>query len=556
MNNDNVRLKIGLLVDSTFVPRHVAELVDWGKCQHKIIISHLFVQNTPLEKPGIIGKALSKIRQYGFSSLMGATLLYLVKKVEGFLLLRQRSDIFHLEKYDISGMVANIVRITPIVSKSGFVHRYSDDDVLAIKRTNVDILIRCGSGILRGEILSCTRFGIISFHHGDNRVYRGGPAGFWEVYHKADSTGFVIQILTDELDGGKVLMRGSFSTKGYFLLNQAELFSKANAFLMRLLNDIAINGRLPLAEKGLPYSEVLYTTPSFIHILYYMHSVSSRFLAKVYARAIRRRKYTWSVGYVNSCWRDAVLRRLRAIENPDNHYLADPFLFNYLGCMYCFVEDFDCDVGRASISVYRHENGDFVRLGEVLVEDFHLSFPYVFEANGTVYMCPETHQAKQVRLYEAKEFPRRWELSRVLIDGIIAGDPIVFNRSGYWWLFVNVSYSDNIDLNSVLEIYYSDDLTEGEWRPHKSNPVCVDSTKGRNGGFFKDGDSYYRVGQRQGFDIYGRSSQVFEIVELTPEAYEERLITSILPNYLEGILGTHHLHSVNGVTVVDYMRLE
>ena len=68
-----------------------------------------------------------------------------------------------------------------------------------IKQLNLDIIIRGGSGILKGEILNSAKFGVISFHHGDNLVNRGGPSGFWEVYEKNPKTGFTIQILMNNL---------------------------------------------------------------------------------------------------------------------------------------------------------------------------------------------------------------------------------------------------------------------------------------------------------------------------------------------------------------------
>ena len=46
-----------------------------------------------------------------------------------------------------------------------------------------------------------------SLHHDDNRSYRGGPALFWEVFERNPESGTVLQILTDALDGGKVLYR-------------------------------------------------------------------------------------------------------------------------------------------------------------------------------------------------------------------------------------------------------------------------------------------------------------------------------------------------------------
>ena len=47
--------------------------------------------------------------------------------------------------------------------------------------------------------------GVWSYHHGDNRVNRGGPAGFWEVFEQWDVTGSILQVLSEELDAGKTL---------------------------------------------------------------------------------------------------------------------------------------------------------------------------------------------------------------------------------------------------------------------------------------------------------------------------------------------------------------
>ena len=68
---------------------------------------------------------------------------------------------------------------------------------------------------LKGEILNICRLGIISFHHGDNNFNRGGPPGFWEVFNREPSTGFIIQRLTEEIDGGDVIFKGKITTS-YF----------------------------------------------------------------------------------------------------------------------------------------------------------------------------------------------------------------------------------------------------------------------------------------------------------------------------------------------------
>ena len=73
---------------------------------------------------------------------------------------------------------------------------------LKIKLYKTDVLIRLGFRILRGKILNISKYGVWSYHHGDNNTNRGGPAGVWEVLEKNHETGVVLQILNEDLDGG------------------------------------------------------------------------------------------------------------------------------------------------------------------------------------------------------------------------------------------------------------------------------------------------------------------------------------------------------------------
>lgn len=74
------------------------------------------------------------------------------------------------------------------------------------------LIIRFGFRIIRGEVLHTARHGVWSFHHGDNREYRGAPPYFWELYERNPVAGSILQKLTEKLDGGKVLSRSWSST--------------------------------------------------------------------------------------------------------------------------------------------------------------------------------------------------------------------------------------------------------------------------------------------------------------------------------------------------------
>ena len=140
-------------------------------------------------------------------------------------------------------------------SKSGIYLDFTEDDIKKISSTNLDCIIRCGSGILKGKILDIFPFGILSFHHGDNRVIRGGPSGFWEVLNNHPSSGFIIQRLNNELDGGDVLVRGNIMTEKFWYLNNAQLLEKSNIFFKKLLYKIAVDNSLPKIEKKIIFKK-------------------------------------------------------------------------------------------------------------------------------------------------------------------------------------------------------------------------------------------------------------------------------------------------------------
>ena len=60
-------------------------------------------------------------------------------------------------------------------------HRFPPGAIAALLSHDLDVILRFGFNILRGEVLTSARYGIWSFHHGDNEFYRGGPPLFWEV---------------------------------------------------------------------------------------------------------------------------------------------------------------------------------------------------------------------------------------------------------------------------------------------------------------------------------------------------------------------------------------
>lgn len=552
-NAPSGKMKVGLLVDSVSVSKYVYETVQGLLDQEELFEVHLIVQRAAPHS-SLVAKLQEEWMQKGLNSLVTRIAFAILTRAENLILARTRNYRDHLTVFNLASLVTNQVEISPIISKSGLVYRHSDGDIKKLVELQFDVLVRCGSGILRGPILTAAKFGILSFHHGDNRINRGYPAGFWEVYHRKSSTGFVIQQLTEELDGGNVLVRGQFATKFCYLLNQASLYSKSNRYLQHLLVRMAASQKLPEKEPAQPYCQRLYTRPTLREQFVYVVKLAAHLLKQIFDKYLARNMGAWHVAYTRGGWRSLPMWKASVIANPPGHFLADPFVWRSNGEDYCFVEDFSSKKGLGCIAAYKLSDRGAERLGDAIAEPFHMSFPYLFEVGSALYMCPEISQSREIRLYESIDFPLKWKFSKTLMQDISAVDSMIFQFENRWWMLTNTDPIGLGDHSYELRAFFSDDPTSDEWTAHQQNPIFIDSAKARNAGLVRDGDQFFRVAQSQGFDRYGAGFSVNRIVKLNPTEYEEECICAVTPEFLPDLLGTHHLHSNGQTTVFDFFR--
>ncbi len=553
-------LRIGVLVDSPFVSKYVHDIVTWANAHEAIDLDCLIVPGRDdsagsTHDEGVLSAVRRQLVAGQWRAVVARIAFRALTSVESLLLRRSPRYALHGARFDIRGLASHTIETRPLLSPSGLVSRLPADDLERIRARGLDVLLRFGEKILRGEILAASRLGIVSFHHGDNRVNRGGPPGFWEVYHRSDYTGFILQRLTEELDGGDVLVRGSFPTAWYCLQNQAALFEKSNHHLKRLLAQVARTGELPEPLPHWPYSHPLLRRPNATQAMRYAAGLGQVVLRKTWRR-LRGRGERWHVAYLRGDWRRASLWRGKEIANPPHRFLADPFVITREGRSYCFVEDLDYRTGRGSIAV--HELGDegATDLGYVLQESFHLSFPFLFEYDGQLFMCPETGANRDIRVYRCVEFPLRWELASVLMNDIDAVDTMLFARDGRWWMLTNIDATGLGEFSAELSVFWSTDPLSQQWTPHPLNPVITDADRARNAGLLIDADRLFRVSQRQGYDIYGKGARISEIVSLSESDYVEEAVVTIEPRFRDGIHGTHHMHSDGHYTVFDFVKLD
>jgi hypothetical protein len=76
-----------------------------------------------------------------------------------------------------------------------------------IRELDPDLGIVWGTRILPESIFGVPTDGSIGLHSGKIPEYRGGPAGFWEIYNGEDMAGVTVQQLNEDLDAGQIILQ-------------------------------------------------------------------------------------------------------------------------------------------------------------------------------------------------------------------------------------------------------------------------------------------------------------------------------------------------------------
>jgi hypothetical protein len=203
-------------------------------------------------------------------------------------------------------------------------------------------------------------------------------------------------------------------------------------------------------------------------------------------------------------------------------FVADPFLWKKDSIWYLFFEvlnkkDMKGDIGYAYSSDCRKW-----KYGKIILDcTYHISYPYIFSLNDTIYMVPESAEAGYLLLYWAKEFPDKWEAVDTIIYGTY-GDHAIIKYNDLWWLFVN---SEPVK-NNNLKLYYSESLY-GNWIEHPSSPIIRNDDRwARPGGrMYMSGGKVIRLAQNC-HKTYGFEVNAFVITKLDKNSYAEMNLES------------------------------
>lgn len=326
--------------------------------------------------------------------------------------------------------------------------------------------------------------------------------------------------------------------------NRAGLLAKASALAARALREASLGGRAWL-ESCPPAPQHEQGAVGALGV--------ARIGARIAARAVTKALYVdqWSLAFAFGREPNAALEGFTRILPPPDRDWADPFALERDGRWYVFFEELPYAAGKAHISMIELDAaGRWSAPVRVLERDYHLSYPFLLEHEGELYMIPETGQNRTVELYRCVDFPRRWRLERVLIDGVRCVDATLHRGTRRWWMFANVAPGESRVFDDELHIFHAPGLF-AEWQPHAANPVKSDVRCARPAGavYARDG-ALYRPSQICA-PRYGAGLCLNRIVRLTAEEFSERPVERLLPPAGSGLLGMHTVNRAGALVVVD-----
>lgn len=239
-------------------------------------------------------------------------------------------------------------------------------------------------------------------------------------------------------------------------------------------------------------------------------------------------------------------------------FLADPFGFWKDGVLYVFAETYDYRTRHGIIEVFLYDSF-FKFLGRhiALSEPWHLSYPYVFEAEGEIWMLPEAYHSGKLTLYRAVNFPDVWEPAHSPDLGPdVAVDATPFFHDGFWWLFYTPACKPPKPVGE-LHLAFARTLC-GPWTRHPDNPVRLDSASTRPGGTPQLINGQVMLPVQDCSWTYGGAIRPLWFEELTPDrvvthAGSKIKIPEQFAPYTEGM---HTLAAAGPATLFDVKRTE
>lgn len=219
-------------------------------------------------------------------------------------------------------------------------------------------------------------------------------------------------------------------------------------------------------------------------------------------------------------------------------FLAEPFGIERLGTLTVFVQAFDYRVRRGRIRFYQYDaRNRLVSEGLALAEPWHLSYPFLIEDEGELYMLPSATKSGSLTLYRCRRFPDQWEPA-ALLSGLPVSNASVVRHEGAWWMFFALPGPDERAMRE-LHVAHAPHL-QGPWRRLSQGPALQGYDLARPGGTPLLVDGHIHLPVQDCRRTEGAALNILRITDLSPRTMDFEPVGRIeparlLPGFTDGL---------------------
>ena len=271
-------------------------------------------------------------------------------------------------------------------------------------------------------------------------------------------------------------------------------------------------------------------------------------------------EYEYCLAY-NTLSKSATIKN--SVLKPNfREWYADPIPFFWNEKQYVFVEIFEKFKGKGCIGVCDYtSDGVLHRPHHIIEEDFHMSFPNVFEVGKEIYMIPECSGVEQIRIYKMENKINNWKVVNVFESVGEIVDVAVWKEEKLLLLLgtrINPEnkHQSRLVLYSLQNIGEKNAVLNKEW---EAEEYSYDTRNGGN--FVKIKNEHFRVVQHSTKNIYGEFITLKQILQLNSKELKEKHMQKLdifsqnihLPSYIYRMWGIHTYGLGREIEIVDVL---
>ena len=399
------KIKIGLLI------REFENLSDTEFRIYRKLLDSKYVKIEVLLKDGRkkIKKKFTRFFNFDFFSKI---LFVLINKIDLFFF-----DKLFLEFKDKDRVISKLKSIDYVYlypTKKKYSDLFDSNEISKLNKYNLDIILRNEFNIIKGKILNFPKFGIWSFHHGDNDFYRGGPAGFWEVLNNENTTGVTLQILNNNLDGGDIIDKCHFPTQQTYIRNNSFILEKSSSILLKNIKLLYYNSKVSFYPSKTSEYKIYKYPNKIIYIIKYLivlfNNLFLNKLIKKFYHLMNFRLNMWSLFIIKNDIFSNKINKIIPILPPKGFFYADPFLVKRKNEFFLFFENYSYKKNKGNISCGVLKNDKLTNIKDIISSKNHYSYPFIFNYENKFYLIPESYQSNRLEIYISIDFPYKWKL--------------------------------------------------------------------------------------------------------------------------------------------------